>query len=37
VDSEVRPSPHAWDELRSLAQDDGAERGLLERLVALWR
>lgn len=37
MDREVRPSPHAWDELRSLAQDDGAERSLLERLVSLWR
>lgn len=37
MDRKARPSPHAWDELRSLAQDDGGERSLLERLVALWR
>jgi sigma-B regulation protein RsbU (phosphoserine phosphatase) len=37
MDREARPSPQAWDELRALALDESNERGLLERLIELWR
>src|SRR5262245_37325512 len=34
---EAQSPPQAWEELRALAQDESNERGLLERLIELWR